>query len=101
MLGISVHSAEAAKAAEEFNPDYMLAGTVFDSLSHKGENGGGLDHLHGICTATVVPVIAIGGITPANAGDCIKAGAAGVAALSPFRGAGRQELAKAYKEAMR
>jgi len=100
MLGISVHSVEAAKEAEKFYPDYLLVGTVFQSASHKGEKPGGLDHLKAICQATVIPVIAIGGITPGNAADCIRAGAVGVAALSPFKGAGREALAKAYKEAM-
>ncbi len=99
-LGISVHSVEGAKEAEKFFPDYLLAGTVFETSSHKGEKPGGLDQLKTICEATPIPVIAIGGITPQNAGDCIKAGAVGVAALSPFKGAGREALAKAYKEAM-
>jgi thiamine monophosphate synthase len=100
-LGISVHSAEAAHAADALGPDYLLAGTIFPSLSHKDGKSGGLEHLRVICEATVTPVIAIGGITPSNASDCIKAGAAGVAALSPFRGAGREALAKAYKETMK
>lgn len=99
-LGISVHSVEAAKGAEKFFPDYILVGTVFETASHKGEKAGGLDHLKAICQATPIPVFAIGGITPENAGDCIKAGATGVAALAPFKGAGREALAKAYKEAM-
>lgn len=99
-LGISVHSVEAARDAENFFSDYLLVGTIFDSFSHKGEKGAGIEHLAAICRATLIPVIAIGGITPANAGECIRAGAVGVAALSPFKGAGREALAKAYKEAM-
>jgi thiamine-phosphate diphosphorylase len=100
-LGISVHSAISAKRAEQLNPDYLLAGTIFATASHKGEKPGGIEHLRAICQATTVPVIAIGGITPGNAGECVKAGAIGIAALSPFKGAGREALAKAYKEAMR
>jgi thiamine-phosphate diphosphorylase len=99
-LGISVHSVQAAQEAEKLHPDYLLVGTIFDTPSHKGEKAGGIEHLREICKATSVPVIAIGGITPENAGECIKAGAIGVAAMSPFHGAGRQALAKAYKEAM-
>jgi len=99
-LGVSIHSVQAAGEAEKLNPGYLLVGTIFDTPSHKGEKPGGIEHLRSICSATKVPVIAIGGITPKNAGECIKAGAIGVAAMSPFKGAGRQELAKAYKEAM-
>ena len=100
ILGVSVHSVEAAQKAAKLVPDYLLAGTVFATASHKGEKPGGLEHLKAICQATPIPVIAIGGITPQNAGECIRAGAVGVAALSPFKGAGREALAKAYKEAM-
>lgn len=100
LLGFSVHSPEAAKAAEKLGADYVLAGTVFETSSHPGQKPGGLDHLKAICQATTIPVIAIGGITPENAKSCIQAGAYGVAALSPFKGAGREALAKAYKEAM-
>ena len=91
---------ESALEAEKLFPDYLLVGTVFASPSHKGEVPGGLEHLSAICEATSVPVIAIGGITPQNAGECIRAGAVGVAAMSPFKGAGREALAKTYKEAM-
>ena len=35
----------------------------------------------GICEAVSVPVVAIGGIDATNAGDCIAAGAAGVAVV--------------------
>jgi thiamine monophosphate synthase len=100
-LGISVHSVESAQEAEKLFPDYLLVGTVFASASHKGQKAGGVEHLHAICKATTVPVIAIGGVTPQNAGECIRAGAVGVAALSPFKGAGREALSKAYKDAMK
>ena len=41
----------------------------------------GLAELERICRAVSVPVVAIGGIDPSNAGDCIRAGAAGVAVI--------------------
>lgn len=99
-LGVSVHSPEAVREAEKLFPDYLLAGTVFETASHPGQPHCGIEGLQAICQATKVGVVAIGGITPENAAACIKAGAYGVAALSPFKGAGREALAKAYKEAM-
>ncbi|HEY2939479.1 MAG TPA: thiamine phosphate synthase, partial [Gaiellaceae bacterium] len=41
----------------------------------------GLEGLAEICSAVSVPVVAIGGIDAANAADCIRAGAAGVAVI--------------------
>jgi thiamine-phosphate pyrophosphorylase len=41
----------------------------------------GLEGLAEICRAVSLPVIAIGGVDASNAGDCIRAGAAGVAVV--------------------
>jgi thiamine monophosphate synthase len=41
----------------------------------------GLAGLRAICAAVRVPVVAIGGVDASNAGDCIAAGAAGVATI--------------------
>ncbi|MEA2551945.1 MAG: hypothetical protein QOJ65_121, partial [Fimbriimonadaceae bacterium] len=101
LLGISVHSPEAARAAEALHPDYLLAGTIFSTDSHPRQPAGGIEHLKAICSTTDIPVIAIGGIKPENALACIEAGAYGVAAMSPFQGAERQQMAKAFKAALK
>jgi thiamine-phosphate pyrophosphorylase len=83
LLGRSVHDAEAAGDAGPV--DYLYFGTVFPSASKPGLAGGaGVDALAAMAAATPLPVIAIGGITAANAGACIEAGAAGVAAIGWF-----------------
>ncbi|MGA9114076.1 MAG: thiamine phosphate synthase, partial [Candidatus Dormiibacterota bacterium] len=41
----------------------------------------GLDGLGAICRAVGIPVIAIGGVDPTNAADCMAVGAAGVAVI--------------------
>jgi thiamine monophosphate synthase len=41
----------------------------------------GVGGLQEICDAVAIPVVAIGGIDASNAGDCIRAGAAGVAVI--------------------
>jgi len=47
----------------------------------------GLDRLSEVCRAVTLPVLAIGGITPDNAGACLSAGASGIAAIRLFQDA--------------
>jgi len=57
----------------------------------------GLEELRRVCAAVAVPVVAIGGVDAANAGECIRAGAAGVAAI---RAATDPALREAVDEAL-
>jgi thiamine-phosphate pyrophosphorylase len=41
----------------------------------------GLEGLAEICRAVTIPVVAIGGVNASNAGECIRAGATGVAVI--------------------
>ncbi|HET7045360.1 MAG TPA: thiamine phosphate synthase [Gaiellaceae bacterium] len=79
LLGRSVSTLEQALGADG---DYLGAGPVWATPS-KSDAGAplGLDGLRAICAAVAVPVVAIGGIDAANAGDCIRAGAVGVACI--------------------
>jgi thiamine-phosphate diphosphorylase len=98
IVGRSVHSLAAAVAAEAEGADYLVAGTVFASPSHPDVPPAGLEYLREICAHVSIPVLAIGGVTPENAGDCLRAGAAGVAALSPLmRAADPEAVAAAYR----
>ena len=80
-VGRSVHSAEEAEAALAEGADYLVAGNVFDSVSHPGFPGRGLEWLSGIA-ALGRPVIAIGGLTGARSAAARDAGAWGVAVIS-------------------
>lgn len=101
ITGESVHSVESAIRAEEAGADYLVAGTIFESPSHPGAEPAGLEFLIEVCRAVTIPVIAIGGITPENAYDCIRSGAAGVAVLSTImRSADPKAAAMAYREAI-
>jgi len=77
----SVHSPEVAMRAEAAGAHFLVAGTIFDAGS-KDAPGQGLEHLRAIAHATELPVLAIGGITPARVQACIDAGAAGVAVVT-------------------
>lgn len=101
LVGRSVHSLAAAIAAEAEGADYVVAGTVFASPSHPGIPPAGLGYLSEVCGHLSIPVLAIGGVTPANAADCLRAGAAGVAMLSPvMRAADPERAAAAYRAAL-
>jgi thiamine-phosphate pyrophosphorylase len=64
--------------------DMMLFSPVFEKLSQPAQ---GLEGLHLACAAARgIPVIALGGVTAANASDCVAAGAAGIAGIRLFAG---------------
>ncbi|MED4958091.1 thiamine phosphate synthase [Paenibacillus macerans] len=100
-IGCSVHSAEAAAQAASEGADYCLFGHVYDSSSKPGLPGRGLNMLAEVCARCPVPVIAIGGIRPDNAGDVIRNGAQGIAVLSGLHSAADPAAeAKSYRDAI-
>jgi thiamine-phosphate pyrophosphorylase len=83
LVGRSVHSVADAAAAGEV--DYLIAGTVFRSISKPVATPLlGLDGLQAIVNASEVPVLAIGGITEDRIRDVATTGAAGVAGIGLF-----------------
>jgi thiamine-phosphate pyrophosphorylase len=88
VVGSSTHSLEAARAAEKAGANYVMFGPVFATPS-KAAFGPpqGLEKLRQVCASVSLPVMAIGGVTAANAGDCLTAGAAGIAAIRLFQDA--------------
>ncbi len=101
LRGFSVHSVEEARRAAAFGADYLLGGTIFTSASHPGTEPAGLKALSALCATTLVPIIAIGGVVPGNAAACLRAGAAGVAALSAFsRASDPEAVARDFREAL-
>ena len=85
IVGISVHSEEAALRAEQEGADYLLFGPVFQTPSKMPYgNPQGLDHLKKITSRISIPVIAVGGIAPLHVRGCMEAGAHGVAAIGAF-----------------
>lgn len=89
MLGASCHSVEAARTAERDGADYVFFGPVF-ATPGKARFGHpqGLKRLEKVSRSVKIPVLAIGGITAENAGECLAAGAAGIAAIRMFQEAG-------------
>ena len=132
IVGRSVHQ-KYVEPEIEYRPgvNYVIFGTVFASSSHPGATATGVHALGRACRDTSawgeafsvergdkggyrisyatpprpVPVLAIGGIDATNAGDCIGAGAAGVAVirsvlLAPDPAIAATNLLEAMREAV-
>lgn len=80
--GASVHSLEQLEMAERYGASYVFYGHVFQTDCKKGVPPRGLLALHEICEQAEIPVYAIGGISPDNAAEALKAGADGVCVMS-------------------
>lgn len=81
-IGVSIHTVEEAIDVQSMGASYVTAGHIFPTDCKKGVPAKGLLFLEMVCHKTEIPVYAIGGITPAAARDCRKAGAAGVCLMS-------------------
>jgi thiamine-phosphate pyrophosphorylase len=82
-IGASTHGLDEAVAAEDAGADWIVLGPVYETPS-KAAYGPpvGLRVLEKVTAAVRVPVIAIGGITPARVADVRATGAHGVAVIS-------------------
>jgi thiamine-phosphate pyrophosphorylase len=82
VLGRSIHSSAEAGATET---DYVVFGTVYETGSKPaGHPVAGAAALAAACREAAVPVLAIGGVTPARFDEIARAGAAGFAAIGLF-----------------
>lgn len=81
-LGYSAHAAEEAASAGEGGADFVVFGHVYATASHPGRRPAGVSRLRDAVAAATVPVVAIGGVTPARVRAVLAAGAHAVAVLS-------------------
>ncbi|HEX2206615.1 MAG TPA: thiamine phosphate synthase [Longimicrobium sp.] len=81
LMGVSVHSAEEARAAHADGADFVLAGTIWETPSHPGRPGGGAALLREIAGSIQRPAVAIGGVTPERVAEARAAGAWGMAVI--------------------
>lgn len=96
IVGRSVSTPEAARAAERAGADYLGVGDVYGTTSKETDpeqSNVGLDRIRAVRSATELPFVGIGGITPENAAAVVEAGADGVAVISAITGADDPEAA--------
>ena len=73
--------------------DYATLGPVFATAQKLGQAALGLSEFERLARRCTVPVVAIGGISPATAAEAIRAGARGVALISGIFGSRDPESA--------
>jgi len=82
-LGVSTHNPEQVREAELTSADYIALGPVFSTSSkERPDPEVGLEGVRRARALTRKPLVAIGGITRANAVSVIEAGADSVAVIS-------------------
>jgi thiamine-phosphate pyrophosphorylase len=84
IISLPCHSLDDLAMAVGQRADLILFSPVFEKLSHQAHGIAGLRHA--CAAARGIPVFGLGGVTVANAAQCVAAGATGVAAIRLFTG---------------
>jgi len=82
IIGISTHTVEQARAAENGGADYVGFGPMYSGGLKNIAAGMGLDNLRAIRAAVRIPIVAIGGITEARVPETLAAGADAAAIIT-------------------
>lgn len=83
-IGVSIHSIEEARRAQELGASYLTAGHIFPTDCKKGVPARGLDFLADVCQSVHIPVYGIGGIKldETQIASVLNVGASGVCVMS-------------------
>jgi thiamine-phosphate pyrophosphorylase len=110
LFGASCHSPADILSAEAHGADFVVYAPVFEKHG-TGAQAVGLEGLQQACSriathdkkveagfASGMPILALGGVTLANARDCMAAGAAGIAAIRLFQDHDVAEIVEALRK---
>lgn len=103
VVGSSTSTYYEALRAEREGVDYLSCGHIFPTASKvKSYPARGVRFLAEVCRTIKIPVVAIGGITAANAAEVMQAGVFGVAVIGAVRNAASpQEAASTLSQIIR
>jgi thiamine-phosphate diphosphorylase len=82
LIGVSTHSVSQARAAQADGADYVAVGSMYPTTTKSDFELVGPELVRNVRPHVRVPLVGIGGVTPDNVGDVIRAGADGVAVIS-------------------
>lgn len=100
-IGVTCHaSRHLAMEAGEAGADYVAFGAFFPSTTKESEHRPELDTLTWWQQIFEIPCVAIGGITPANCGPLVSAGADFLAVSNAVWGGDEAEAVKAFHRAI-
>ena len=101
LIGRSVHDVETARQAEADGARLIQAGAMFATLTHPGEPPAGAGLVRAVADTVNAPVLAVGGVTAANVGEAVEAGASGAAVIrAVLTAADPGQAALALREAL-
>jgi thiamine-phosphate pyrophosphorylase len=101
LVGVSCHSLEGAQEAESAGASYTYFGPIYETPSKiPFGKPHGIEELAQVANAVTIPVIAIGGLNPPNAPQCLRAKAAGIAAIRMFQDAADATALKKVMDAI-
>jgi thiamine-phosphate pyrophosphorylase len=83
-ISVSCHSTQEVEEAQRSGANLAVFAPVFEKKDAPNTQPAGLESLRQACNYKI-PVLALGGITLANATACLEAGAAGIAAIHLFQ----------------
>jgi len=102
-IGCSIHGLDAAKKREVEGADFVTYSPIYLTESKPGYGPAvGVGNLEKLAKQVNLPVFALGGITPARVGECVRAGASGIAVMSGIMSpTDAAQRAKEYLSALR
>jgi thiamine-phosphate pyrophosphorylase len=93
IIGVSTHSPEQIAAADEAAVDYIAVGPIWETPTKPGRPAVGLELIGHAAEHARHPFFAIGGISPLNAEQVVRAGARRLVVVRAIRDAPHPEVA--------
>lgn len=95
IIGLSTHSEDEIAAAAELPVDYIAVGPIWETPTKPGRPGVGLELIEHATAHAAQPFFAIGGISPLNAEQVVRAGARRLCVVRAIRDAPHPDVAAA------